>query len=289
MFLCCVLFKVFLLLPPEFQAHLPRRTFPQTAHPAQLTLQVVLTAFSAEEAIVRQFLIDDKPDVVVNVIDASNLERNLFLTTQLIELGRPMVIVLNMMDMADEKGLEINMDTLATLLGAPVVPVVGRTGEGVELLKEKILRVATSLSEKARSINISYPRDIEAELEKISRLITVDDGDDQQTRWTAVKLLESDKDTRDQIRKLNDGDKILEDVALSVGRIETLFKDTSRAVISHARYGFIQGALRECVVENLTDTADYSRQIDRVLTHRWLGLPIFALFMTRYISAIVRL
>jgi len=238
-----------------------------------------LSAFSAEETITRQFLIDDKPDVVINVLDASNLERNLFLTTQLIELGRPMVIVLNMMDMADEKGLEIDTNTLATLLGAPVVPVVGRNSEGIDLLKEKILRVVSEISEKSRAIKISYPRDIETEIEKVSALLAQDNLSGFSPRWTSVKLLESDKETRDDIRALDSGQAILNQVNTSVKRIELLFKDTGRAVLAHARYGFIQGAIRECVVEKIVDSVDYSRRIDRVLTHRWMGLPIFGLFM----------
>ncbi len=238
-----------------------------------------LAAFSAEETITRQFLIDDEPDVVVNIIDASNLERNFFLTTQLIELGRPMVIVLNMMDMAEEKGLEIDFDTLATLLGAPVVPIVGRNGAGIELLKEKILRVVQERSQKSRPINITYPRDIEAELEKVSTLVAQSSTGERLVRWTAVKLLESDKQTRDEVRQLENGKAILEQTGRSVEHIERLFKDIGRAVISQARYGFIQGAIRECVTEKLHDSVDYSRQIDRVLTNRWLGLPIFGLFM----------
>ncbi|MCF7822673.1 MAG: ferrous iron transport protein B [Candidatus Marinimicrobia bacterium] len=238
-----------------------------------------LTAFSAEETIVRKYLVEDRPEVVVNIVDASNLERNLFLTTQLIELGRPLVIVLNMMDMAEEKGLEIDVDTLATLLGAPVVPVIGRTGEGIDLLKEKILRVVTEQSQKSRPIKISYPRDIEAELEKISMLLEEESDDDHMRRWTSVKLLESDKQTRDEIRKRNQGQGILAQANASVERLELLFKDTGRAIVSHARYGFIQGAIRECVKENLKLSTDYSRQIDRLITNRWLGLPIFGFLM----------
>ncbi|NQV15767.1 ferrous iron transport protein B [bacterium] len=238
-----------------------------------------LTAFSAEERIVQQFLLNEKPDVVINIIDASNLERNLFLTTQLIELGSPMVIVLNMMDMADEKGLEIDIETLATLLGAPVVPIVGRSGEGIDVLKEKIVRVATELSTKSRPINIPYQRDIENEIEKISNLVKQSNKNLHEIRWIAVKLLESDEQTRDEIRALNSGEAILKQVGQSIDRIERLFKDTGRAVISHARYGFIQGAVRECVIEKLQDSVDYSRRIDRVITNRWLGLPIFGLFM----------
>lgn len=238
-----------------------------------------LSAFSAEEKIVRQYLMDDAPDVVVNVIDASNLERNLFLTTQLIELGRPMVIALNMMDMADEKGLSIDMDTFATLLGAPVVPVVGRTGQGIDLLKEKILRVATDISGKSRQLNIPYARDIESELDKICELFDTTEGDPHFTRWKAIKLLESDRETRNEVRQMKAGNEILSIAEQGVARIESIYNDTGRAVISHARYGFIQGAIRECVTEDLSVASDYSRQIDRILTNRWLGLPIFALFM----------
>ena len=238
-----------------------------------------LAAFSAEETVVRQYLEQDEAQVVVNIIDASNLERNLFLTTQLIELGKPLVIVLNMMDMAHEKGLQIDADTLATLLGAPVVPVVGRTGEGIDLLKEKILRVCTEISMKSRLIDISYPRDIELELQKLTHLIQKNDVTDKHSRWTSIKLLESDKQTRDEVRLHTNGTDILDQAGVSIDRIEVLFKDTGRAIISHARYGFIQGALRECVIESLVDSVDYSRQIDRVITNRWLGLPIFGLFM----------
>ncbi|NQV42796.1 MAG: ferrous iron transport protein B [Candidatus Marinimicrobia bacterium] len=238
-----------------------------------------LAAFSAEETVVRHYLEQDEAQVVVNIIDASNLERNLFLTTQLIELGKPLVIVLNMMDMAHEKGLQIDADTLATLLGAPVVPVVGRTGEGMDLLKEKILRVSTEISMKSRFIDISYPRDIEIEIEKLTHLIKRDDESHKQSRWTSIKLLESDKQTRDEVRIHPDGADILKQAKNSIERIELIFKDTGRAIISHARYGFIQGALRECVVESLVDSVDYSRKIDRLITNRWLGLPIFGLFM----------
>jgi ferrous iron transport protein B len=238
-----------------------------------------LAAFSAEETVVRQYLEQDEAQVVVNIIDASNLERNLFLTTQLIELGKPLVIVLNMMDMAEEKGLKIDADTLATLLGAPVVPVVGRTGEGIDILKEKILRVSTEISMKSRAIDINYPRDIELEIEKLTKLVLSNDVSQKHSRWTSIKLLESDKQTRDEVRLYTNGTAILDQAKLAIDRIEVLFKDTGRAVISHARYGFIQGALRECVVESVVDSADYSRQIDRVITNRWLGLPIFGLFM----------
>ncbi len=238
-----------------------------------------LSAFSAEETIARQYLLDEGPDVVVNIIDASNLERNLFLTTQLIESGRPLVIVLNMMDMALEKGLEIDSETLSTLLGAPVVPVIGRTGEGLDLLREKILRVATEISQKSRPIDIIYPRDIEAEIQKINTLLEKSPLAERQVRWTSVKLLESDEETRHAVRAVDGGKEILDQTNDSIARIERLFKDTGRAVISHARYGFIQGAIRECVVENLSDAVDSSRQIDRILTNRWLGLPIFGFFM----------
>jgi len=238
-----------------------------------------LAAYSVEEKIARNYLIEDEPGIVINVIDASNLERNLFLTTQLIELGQPMVIALNMMDMADEKGMEIDTETLGTLLGAPVVPLVGRTGEGIDLLKQKIARVIQDESEKARRIQIQYPRDIEAEIITLSQLINRDLDDAGRARWFAIKLLEQDADAEGFINDLQGSAPILEQAEDSIQRIERLFSDTSKAVIAHARYGFIQGAFRECVNTGDRVDTDYSRNIDKIVTNRWLGIPIFAAMM----------
>ncbi len=237
-----------------------------------------LASYSVEETVARNYIIDEKPQVVVDVVDASNLNRNLYLTTQLIEMGAPLVIVLNMMDMADEKGLEIDTKTLSTLLGAPVVPIVGRTGEGLDKLKNAISKVANN-STLRRDIHIPYPIEVEEEIQNISKELTEHSAADDRPRWKAVKLLGRDATTSDKIRESAGGKYLLGNVEKSIQRIEKIYRDTTNAVISHARYGFIQGAIQECVKETIREPRDYSRQIDKVLTNRWLGLPVFAMMM----------
>ncbi|MBL7109579.1 MAG: ferrous iron transport protein B, partial [Candidatus Marinimicrobia bacterium] len=234
-----------------------------------------LSAFSQEEIIARNYITDEQPDVVVNIVDASNIERNLYLTTQLIELGCPLVIVLNMMDIAKEKGVEIDIETLSTLLGAPIVPVVGSTGEGVEHILDKIDRVVTHESQKSRKLQINYHRDIEAKIEEIIREIDEVDVSNNH-RWTAIKLLENDSEI---LKRVNIGEQIQNKVKSLRQNIENLFKDNTQAIFSNARYGFIQGAVKECVTIHKIDRVDVSKKIDSVLTNKYLGLPIFALLM----------
>ncbi|MCF7801125.1 MAG: ferrous iron transport protein B [Candidatus Marinimicrobia bacterium] len=238
-----------------------------------------LSTYSVEELVARDFIVQSEPDIIVNVVDASNLERNLFLTTQLIEIGRPMVIALNMMDMAREKGLEIDTETLGVLLGAPVVPIVGRTGEGIDVLKEKIHRIQAHTSQKARHIDIQYHRDIETQIEAISRVLEQGEVPPINVRWVAVKLLEKDERIWEYLEAFSDKEKLRQTTAEAIHQIEKIYQDTSRAAISHARYGFLRGATQECVRSSTTEPVDYSRKIDKVLTNRLFGLPIFALFM----------
>lgn len=238
-----------------------------------------LSAYSIEEIVARDFIIQDEPDIIVNVVDASNLDRNLFLTTQLIEIGRPLVIALNMMDMATEKGLKIDTETLGILLGAPVVPIIGRTGEGLDLLKEKVRRVQTQISEKARKIDIVYHRDIETQIEIISQVLTRGENSIANPRWVAVKLLEKDNRVWEYLENFTNKQNLKTVTDEAINQIEKIFKDTSRSVISHARYGFVRGATQETVKTSAIEPIDYSRKIDKILTHRVLGLPIFALFL----------
>ena len=234
-----------------------------------------LASYSIEETIARGYIIDEHPDVVVNIVDAANLQRNLFLTTQLIELGAPLVVVLNMMDMADEKGLEIDIATLSVLLGVPVVKMIGRTGQGLGKLKQAIARVATAGTDK-REIKIPYPRELEEEISSLTNELAYRKIARGRLRWRAVKLFERDKTSTEKLAVLPDSENLLAQIEAAIQRIEGIYKETSRAIISHARYGFIQGALRECVRQTKTTTSDYSRRIDKVLTNKWLGLPVFA-------------
>lgn len=237
-----------------------------------------LASFSIEETIARSYLIEERPDVVVNIVDASNLERNLYLTTQLIELGAPLLVVLNMMDMARDKGLEIDTEKLSVLLGAPVVPVVGRTGEGIAELKEKIAQVAGVVLEK-RLINVAYPREIELEIENISSVLSEKGMARDRMRWRAVKLLERDETSTAKLEQAEGTEELKQQIDGAIERIEGIYKDTCRAIISHARYGFIQGALRECRHETLANPVDYSRKIDKIFTNRWMGLPVFGIML----------
>ena len=234
-----------------------------------------LASYSIEETIARGYIIDEHPDVVVNIVDAANLQRNLFLTTQLIELGAPLVVVLNMMDMADEKGLEIDIATLGVLLGVPVVKMIGRTGQGLAELKQAIARVATAGTDK-REIKIPYPRELEEEISSLTNELAYRKIARGRLRWRAVKLFELDKTSTEKLAILPDSENLLAQIETAIQRIEGIYKETSRAIISHARYGFIQGALRECVRQTKTTPSDYSRRIDKVLTNKWLGLPVFA-------------
>jgi len=234
-----------------------------------------LASYSIEETIARGYLIDEHPDVVINIVDAANLTRNLFLTTQLIELGIPLIIVLNMMDMATEKGLEIDTETLSILLGAPVVKVVGRTGSGVEELKQAIA-LAVEKGPVSHDVQIPYPRELEAEIVELTNELARLKIARDRLRWRAVKLLERDKTSTEKIKARENTGSLLANIDSAIRRVEDIYKDTSRAIISHARYGFIQGALRECVRETNATPFDYSREIDKVLTNKWLGLPVFA-------------
>ncbi len=237
-----------------------------------------LASYSVEEKVARQYILEEKPHVVVDVVDASNLNRNLYLTTQLIETGAPLVIAMNMMDMADEKGLEIDSKTLSTLLGAPVIPVVGRTKEGIAELKAAIENVI-SQSAESRSIHIPYPQEIEEEIANVSASLQTMSADDERPRWRAIKLLSRDETTNEKILQIDGGHSLLDRVETSIQKIESIYNDSINAVISHARYGFIQGAIRECVTETIQTSKDYSREIDKLLTNRWLGLPVFAMMM----------
>ncbi len=234
-----------------------------------------LASYSIEETIARGYIIDEHPDVVVNIVDAANLQRNLFLTTQLIELGAPLVVVLNMMDMAEEKGLEIDIATLSVLLGVPVIKMIGRTGQGVAELKQAIARVAIAGTDK-REIKIPYPRELEEEISNLTNELAYRKIARGRLRWRAVKLFERDKTSTEKLAVLPDSENLLTQIEAAIQRIEGIYKETSRAIISHARYGFIQGALRECVRQTKTTPSDYSRRIDKVLTNKWLGLPVFA-------------
>jgi ferrous iron transport protein B len=231
-----------------------------------------LTAYSTEERIARAFLIDEKPDVVVDIIDASNLERNLYLAVQLIELGVPLVLALNMSDVAKRRGMEFDLKLLETLLGVPIVPTVGHTGVGVD----DLLGAALAVANGERSVEprqVPYGQEIEYRLgELVTAMEHAATGlDGIPRRWAALKLLEGDELVRADVAN---GD-VLSTADVAAQQLETTLGDNPEALIAERRYGFISGACQEAVRSTVESRHSMSDQIDAIATNRVLGLPIF--------------
>jgi ferrous iron transport protein B len=241
-----------------------------------------LTAYSLEEIVARRFLVDDKPDVVVDIVDASNLERNLYLATQLIELGVKLILALNMADVAEARGHDIDADKLGALLGVPVVFTVGTRNQGIKELLNKVVEVAEDRETSSRHIHIAYGRELEKEIKKIQDVIWQDPsiGKRYSTRWLAVKLLENDGAARERVGALGEiGSRILLQAEASRARLAEIYQDDTEMVLTDQRYGFIGGALKEVLRVSAEIKFDLSRQVDLVLTNRLLGIPIFIFFI----------
>ncbi|HEY4695772.1 MAG TPA: ferrous iron transport protein B [Candidatus Hydromicrobium sp.] len=240
-----------------------------------------LTAYSLEEIIARNFIVNEKPDVVVDVVDSSNLERNLYLATQLMELNAPLILAFNMTDVVKKSGKEIDIGLLSELFYVPIVEMVGSRGLGSNELLEAVIRVVNSKKEK--KVEVKYGEEVENE---ISRIISVLKKQKVPTfnfdaRWIAVKLLEQDREIIDTIKKASGPkySKVEETVSSSINHITSILRDTPEVIIADARYGFIKGALLEALKETGSVKLDRSEKIDRILTHRILGIPIFALII----------
>ena len=231
-----------------------------------------LTAYSVEERVSRDFLIDEQPDVVVDVLDASNLERNLYLAVQLIELGTPLVLALNMSDVAEAQGVKFDLAELSRFLGGPVIPTVGNKAGGMDELLAAIVQVAESPQMFSRP-HVDFGREIEEEIRKIeSSLARAPELPSHVTpRWLAVKLLEGDPAVEQQL----DLPDITEAVARSIAHLRGVFGDPPETVIPDRRYGFISGACQEAVRSTVEDRHKQSDRIDAILLSRAFGLPIF--------------
>ncbi|MES0341478.1 MAG: ferrous iron transport protein B, partial [Candidatus Humimicrobiaceae bacterium] len=238
-----------------------------------------LTAFSEEEIVSRNFILEEKPDVVVNVIDSSNLERNLYLTVQLLEIGIPLVLDFNMADIAKKKGQEVDRRLLSELLGTPIVKTIGPKGIGSKGILDAAIKVYESKNTK--KIKISYGDEIENEIEKISSSINNKYRTSFQTsrRWLAVKLLEQDQEIIARFKKDDIYDSTKEIVRDSIKHINNILRDPPEIIVANARYGFIKGALLEAHIEADSENIDITEKIDRIITNRFLGLPVFALII----------
>ncbi len=242
-----------------------------------------LTPFSIEEIAARDFILNEKPDVVVNIIDAANLERSLYLAMQIMELDRPVIFVLNMADLAKSKGITIDAEKLSTLLSLPVIFTVGNRGQGTDLLVETAIREALAGPKGKEARRVIYNREIEALIREIE--VSIDETglnlESWPRRWAAIKLLEDDQVVEENLAALGENrvDEVLAVAERSRSRMEEFFQDEPEIVLTDERYGFIAGIVREAVTVSARKRADISRNIDLVLTNRFLGFPIFIFFI----------
>lgn len=232
-----------------------------------------LTAFSLEEIIARQYIVDGRPDVVVDVVDAANLERNLYLSVQLLEMGAKLVIALNMTDVAQGRGITIDETRLSQLLGVPVIPTNGKKEIGIpELLDAAIQASQTPQDPERRRAFLHYGIEVEEELDRIERKLDKSKAslDGLAARWISIKLLEGDADIAEKL-KGSDTDATFRQVELSRRHLADIFADTPEIVLTDARYGFISGAMKQTVRTESADRVHLSETIDTVLTHRLFG------------------
>lgn len=236
-----------------------------------------LSPYSMEEIVARNYLLEAKPDVVVQVVDASNLERNLFLTSQLLELERPLVLALNVFDALEREGAKLDVDRFAKLFGAPAVPTIGTKGKGVDELIDAAIAVVEGRDAARRNVHIPYGNEIEDHIGEIraqNGFEKIVNG--HAPRWTAIKLLENDRELIKSLQKANgDAQPLLDKAAQVRTHLFDMFKTDPEIVITERRYGFISGALKGIYQPPIRDRVNKSDLIDQILTHKLLGLPVF--------------
>lgn len=273
-----------------------------------------LTCYSPEELYVRQYLRLNTPDVIVNVVDSSNLERNLFLTTELIDMDAPMVIALNMYDELRRSGATLNYDELGKMIGVPMVPVVSRTGEGINDMLERVIAVYEGHDSTVRHIHVNLGADIEGAVRKLVDAIKAAPGMSKHfsPRYLAIKLLEGDHEIEDEIPAFNkaagsshkaswwqrlfhlepkgeaawrqhvhtganDPIVLLRDKLRA--RIESIHDQDISSIVAAEKYGFVAGALAETFTPATRQRGRTTAVLDKLATNRWLGFPIFIAIM----------
>ncbi|MFA5865381.1 MAG: ferrous iron transport protein B [Phycisphaerae bacterium] len=234
-----------------------------------------LTAISEEEVVARNYIIEECPQVVVDIVDSSNLERNLYLTVQLMELGAPMVLVLNMFDVATRQNMSIDPDKLSRILGVPVVTTVGHKNKGIHELRQAILDFSRNKSESFQP-QIDYGPEIEQAISELEKHLDLPGPVGLRKRWLAIKTLENDPIIVRKVHEYLPENHVIWSSLIQVRqKLQKLYGDTPEILIADKRYGFISGIWQEAVKPGVEFRHDLSDHIDAVLTHPILGLPIF--------------
>ncbi|MDX2432570.1 MAG: ferrous iron transport protein B, partial [Bacteroides sp.] len=241
-----------------------------------------LSDYSSEERYVREHILNEKPDVVVNVVDANNLERNLYLTSQLIDMDVTVVVALNMYDDLMERKDKLDVDLLSVLVGIRVVPTISHKGKGVFRLLNNVIRVFEGEDPAIRHVHINYGEEIEASVLKLQEQIRKNPSitDHYSSRFISLKMLERDDNCTHILSECDNFHEIRDLAAKEIRKLEALFKEDSETLVTDARYGFVAGALKETMKRSGTDPGfSRSKRIDRILTSKYLGLPIFLGFL----------
>jgi ferrous iron transport protein B len=242
-----------------------------------------LTPFSIEEIVARNFILDERPDVVIDIIDASNLERSLYLATQLREIDCKVLFALNMADVARTRGIKIDDKKLSELLAVPVVFTIGNKNKGIETLLEKAIELAESDYVIPKKRKVKYSKDIEDSISRIEDFIRNHAADSipYNIRWTSIKLLEDDKIVKERVLEKTGkiGEDILREIDNHRNFLVDRFDDDPEIVMTDERYGFIAGIIMEVLTTSTKQRVDISRNVDLVLTNRFVGFPIFIFFI----------
>ena len=230
-----------------------------------------LSPYTLEEVVSRNYLLNEKPDVILNMVDASNIERNLYLTTQMLELGIPVVIALNMMDVVRKRGDKIDVEKLKKELGCEIVEVSALRQEGITALMDKV--VDSARSKKNQEVAFRFCDDVESAIDKISKTSSV--SSEKNKRWTAIKIFERDEKLLETFEfKGNDRTEI----EAIIEEVEKSHDDDSESIITNERYEVITKAINSAV-QKVKVKVSMSDKIDSIVTNRILALPIFVLVM----------
>ena len=234
-----------------------------------------LSPYTLEEVVARNYLITERPDAILNIVDGTNIERNLYLSTQLMELGIPVVMAVNMMDIVEKNGDKIYIDKLSKKLGCEVVEISALKGTGI---KEAANKAVAAAAKKTHTPVHEFSQAAEAAIASVSAKLGSDIAEDQK-RFFAVKLLEKDDKIANQM-------KSVPDVSADIKALEDAFDDDTESIITNERYTYISSIINDCYKKNSKNKLTVSDKIDRVVTNRWAALPIFAvvMFLVYYVS-----